>query len=237
MQELQIKKIMLKPEVSSIYDKMPFGPYSGYPLTFLYHFDIGYLKWCIENKERFCIREWDYIKELSTFQEKMFIPEKSVVKENYRNMAEHFSNEELLRFLGGAPLITNDYEVNDANTEKLKKFGITPTQPKLFDRTYLSYQWSDFPRLSGAWEFESYENTTKGWVLINLKKTSESRSSIDLLNDKIGLIASLGPLALFKDKDVIDTLPVDFFEPGELVTIESNPISKLADEKYLICKR
>ncbi|MBA4299624.1 MAG: hypothetical protein C0433_05875 [Cyclobacterium sp.] len=224
-------------EVTSIYDKMPFGQYRGYPLTFIYQFDIGFLKWCIEKKELICIKEWDFIKELSTFQEKMYIPEKSDVKNNYQNVAEFFSDEEILRFLGGRPLETNDYEVNDANSEKLKKFGITPTPPKLFDRTYLSYHWSSFPRLSGTWEFEKFDKTSKGWIIVNLKKTSESRSSIELLNDQLGLIVNLGPLALFKDKVATTIFSADFFQQGELVTIESNLTTKLAGEQYLICKR
>lgn len=236
MEILEFKKFTPKPEVSSINDKMPFGIYSGYPLTFLYHFDIGYLKWCIENKEQFCIKEWDYIKELSTFQEKMYIPEKSVVKKNYRGMAELFSNEELLRFLGGEPQVTNDYEVNDENSRKLKKFGILPTQPTLFDRTYISIQWTSYPRLSGTWEFEGSEHTSKGWIVVNLKKGTDGESDIYLLNDRIGLIVNLGPLALFKDKDVMTTYPENFFQLGELVTIESNPATKMEDEVYLICK-
>jgi hypothetical protein len=229
---------MRKPEVTSIYDKMPFSAYRGIPLVYIYHFDVGFLKWCIENREIFCIKEWDYIKELSTFNKKSYIPDKEFFRTQFypNPVQEYFSDVEILRFLGGEPQDTNDWPVNDANTEKLEKFGITSEPPKLFDRTYLSYHWSFFPRLSGNWEFEGFEYTSKDCFLVNLKKTNESMSNLELRNNKLSLIVNAGPFALFKDKEVLTSYPEDFFQTGELVTIISNPENKLEGEQYLICK-
>jgi len=233
MEKLKLNKISIRPEVSSIYDKVPFGPYRGVPLTFLYHFDIGYLKWLIENKDQICIREWDYIKELTTYQKKMFIPEKSLTKQNYFRIAEQFTSEEILQFLGGQPLVRNDYMVNDENNRKLKLFDISPIPPKLFDRTYISYHWSSFPKISGIWELEGFESTSKEWLIVNLKKTKDSVSTIPLVEDKLGIIANLGPAAKFKHKIVSDEYNLELFKEGELIKIET---VVGADEKYHISK-
>ena len=63
-----------KPQVSSIYDVMPFGDYEGVPLVVIFHQDIGYFRWCMEKFDNFCIQEWAYLKDVTTRNPKKFIP-------------------------------------------------------------------------------------------------------------------------------------------------------------------
>jgi hypothetical protein len=223
--------------VTSIYDTMNVSWYSGVSVAYLFQVDIGYMEWAIKNMDDFCIREFDYLTDLSTFAKKTYemrhaAPE---TRKRYHELSEKLSDDEMLAAMGGHQYFRK-LDVKSANDRKLQKFGISPTPLKISDRTYLCYHRSSFPKLSGNWEFEQCSQSAKGSMVVFLKKTLESYSSMALLEDKLGLIVSLGPLASFKDKQVEDNYSFDFFEPGEKVSIETNSDFSSTVSKYLICK-
>lgn len=225
------------PHVSSIYDVMPFGEYDGVSLVVVFHQDIGYFRWCMEKTDDFCIQEWVYLKDVTTRNAKMFIPPQHKYEfgqEVYDNLQEHLSDEEILAFLGGNSQVHNPI-FNSLNEKKLLRFGLEPQKPKLFDRTYISCFWFSYPHLGGTWEFEAFEQTSKSYAKINLNPTDDSKKPTNLISGKVGLIASLGPLATFKREKPLNNFPQDFFEPRELVNLETRP-SPNQGEMYQISK-
>lgn len=224
------------PRVTSIYDRMPFGVYQGVPLPVIFHQDPGYFRWCIENVDDFCIQEWEYLKGLPT-RHKDYIHQEAkyeVGQAVFYMLIKEYSVEEILVFLGGYTKENNPY-VNHHNERKLEKFGIKPTTPKLFDRTYISTWWTDFPKLEGIWEFEGYERTSMGLALIKLKQTEFSQTNRTMINHKVGLVSGLETLILFRNWKTLKTLPQTLFQPGELVKLST--IWKIGqDEKYIISK-
>lgn len=235
---LQAKPISFKNQrlngVTSIYDKMHKSWYKGVPISFLFQYDIGYIEWAIKNMDDFCIREYDYMVELSTFNKKTFemkhIAHETVT--NYHTLSQHFSDEEILVAFGG-----NQYyrklDVKSANDQKLRELGLEHTPPKMFERTYLCSQRSSFPALSGKWEFEAYHRSAKGNMIIHLKKTPDGYSEKGLKNDKLGLIVNVGPMARFKNGQVLDSFDFDLLKAGEKVEIKTVDTPAY---KYLICK-
>lgn len=225
------------PRVTSIYDRMPFGDYHGVPLPVIFHQDPGYFRWCMENVDDFCIKEWEYLRSVTTRCQKGHIPKEfkhEFGQDVFYTLIKEFSVEEILAFLGGEGQEHNPI-INHQNERKLEKFGIKPSAPKLFDRTYISNWWTGFPRLEGVWEFESYERTSKGLALINLKQTEFSQTNRTMINDKVGLVSGLEPLIIFKNWKPLKTFPQSLFQPGELVKLST--VWELGrEEKYVISK-
>ncbi|MFC3415647.1 hypothetical protein [Algoriphagus hitonicola] len=224
--------------VTSIYDKMHKSWYKGVPISYLFQFDIGYVEWAIKNMEDFCVREYDFLVELSTFNKKTF-EMKHITHEtvsNYHTISQQFSDEEILVAFGGKQYFRK-LDVKSANESKLKALGLEPIRPKMFERSYLSYNRSSFPMLSGEWEFEEAFQSAKGSMMVHLKKTSSSYSSLNLIEDKLGMIVNLGPLASFKHGKVLEPYSYNLFTPGEIVSVETTSSAADSSGRYLISKK
>lgn len=215
----------IKPKVSTIYDRFTFKEYRNIPVCYLFKYDIGLIEWAIENYDGFCLQEYDYLSQFGTVNEKVF--EMSYIRDetmkDYRYYSDLMSNEEIMAAFG-----SNRYElksdVKAANDQKLEKYGLTKTPPKMMDRTYICFNRSSFPLISGKWIYEKTERSAKNTSDIVFFRCSDDnpQSGKEFLNQKIGIF-DINELYTLTDQNNYKLDNAEEIKPGDVFEVTTNP--------------
>jgi hypothetical protein len=179
-----------KPKVSSIYDTFSFKGYRNIPVFFLFKYDVGLMEWAIKNIEGFCIQEYDFLVNSCTVNKKVFEMShiQSETMENYNYYEEFMSDDEMMAAFGSHKYFLKR-DVSLANDKKLISYGIVKTPPKMMERTYLCYNRSSFPSISGKWVYEKIQRSAKNTADIIYFRAVDEKTGYasEFINQRIAL--------------------------------------------------